>query len=518
MEEPHTAERDVTRRGLLGVAAAAGAALAAGRRPDQAEARKRRTRRRRRAKHVDVVVVGAGLAGLTAARELRKRGRKVIVVEARGRVGGRTYTKHVHGVAVDVGGQWLKTKPSVYGPIQGEIYGLAKELGIPTFPTYYEGNNVLYRNGHRSTYDPDIAQELPPDSTLPEIVTVFVKADNLAAGYSAAAGSPKTGPGIPTDDPWTSPRALEFDGQTVETWKQNNLTSKAARDLLDLGVEAVLACEPRDVSMLWFLFYVASAGSLENLISTRQGAQESRFVGGSMQVSQRLAKRVGRRRVYLQSPARRIRQSKRRVKVESDRVTVYAKRAIVAVPPALADQIDFRPGLPALRAQLLQRFPMGSVFKVQAFYDKPFWRDDNLTGFTISDQGPCRLTFDNTPRDGKPGVLLGFVEGQAARDLVAQPAAERKRLVLECFARYFGDKALHATDYVEQNWLAERWSRGCYVGFTPPGVLIDYGPELRRPFGRIHWAGTETATQWAGYMDGAVQSGKRAAGEVNARL
>src|SRR4051794_6405989 len=208
MEERERQDSNLTRRGLLG--AAAGAAAAAGL-PVEAEAR---GRRRKRAKHVDVVVVGAGLAGLTAARELRKRGKKVLVVEARGRVGGRTYTQKVRGVHVDVGGQWLKTRPSAYGPTQAEIFALAKELGIKTFPSYYSGDNVLYRDGRRSTYDPDIAQELPPDESLPEILTVFIKTDNLAAGYSALAGSAKTGPGIPVDEPWTSPRAVEFDSQT----------------------------------------------------------------------------------------------------------------------------------------------------------------------------------------------------------------------------------------------------------------------------------------------------------------
>jgi monoamine oxidase len=166
----------------------------------------------------------------------------------------------------------------------------------------------------------------------------------------------------------------------------------------------------------------------------------------------------------------------------------------------------------------MQRFPMGSVVKVHALYDTPFWREDGLTGFALSDTGPVKLTFDNTTPADKPGVLLGFIEGQEARDFVTKPAAERRRLVLESFARYIGDRALHPIDYVEQNWLAERWSRGCYVGFAPPGVLTGYGPRLREPDGRIHWAGTETATQWAGYMEGAVQSGKRAAGEVLARL
>jgi monoamine oxidase len=467
---------------------------------------------------VDVVVAGAGLAGLTAARELRKRGRKVIVVEARDRVGGRTYTKHVNGVAVDVGGQWIKTTPSSYGPTQAEITALAKELGIRTFRTYYQGNNVYFRDGQRTTYDPKLAQELPPDQSFPEVAALVVEADALATGTSAGAGTPKTGPGVSPSEPWSSPRAQEFDGQTVETWKLDNVKTERARDLLDLGVEAVFACEPSELSLLYFLFYISAAGSLENLIGTQTGAQESRFVGGSQQVSRELARRVGRKRIYLSSPVRRIRQSSRRVKVESDRVTVYAKRAIVAIPPALADQVDFRPALPGPRAQLLQRFPMGSVLKCQAIYDKPFWRDDNLTGFAISDRGPCKLTFDNSPVDGKPGVLIGFVEGQEARNLSVKPAAERRQLVLESFARYFGDRALRPTAYVEQNWLEERWSRGCYVGFTAPGVLTSYGPALREPNGRIHWAGTETATRWVGYMDGAVQSGKRVAGEVLARL
>jgi monoamine oxidase len=442
----------------------------------------------------------------------------VAVLEARDRVGGRTYTKTARGTFVDVGGQWIKTEPSTYGPTQAEITALARELGISTFKTYYSGDNVLYRDGQRSTYDPDVAQELPPDSTLPEIVTVFVKTDNLATGASALAGSPKTGPGISPDAPWSSPRAGEFDGETVETWKRDNLTSKAAKDLLDLGVEAVLACEPGDVSLLWFLFYVASAGSLENLISTRQGAQESRFVGGSQEVSKRLAERVGRKRVYLRTPVRQIRQSRRRVKVKSDRVTVYAKRAIVAIPPALTDRIDFRPALPQLRAQLVQRFPMGSVLKCQAIYDTPFWRDDGLTGQATSNVGAVRVTFDNTPPSGRPGVLLGFIEGAAARDYQRRSAAQRKAAVLNAFATYFGEAARHPRNYFEMNWTHEAWTRGCYEGYLPPGALTAHGTALRAPFKRIHWAGAETSDYWYGYMDGAVRSGQRAAAEVLAAL
>ena len=510
------ADGSLTRRQALGAAAVGAAGVAA---PDAAEAARRRKRRRRR-RRVDVAVVGAGLAGLTAARQLRRAGKTVVVLEARDRVGGRTLTRTVRGVPVDVGGQWIKTKPSAYGFAQERITRLAAELGVRTFPTYFEGDNVYYRDGEATRYDPALAQELPPDPlALTETAAVIVQADRMATGASAGAGTPKTGPGISPEQPWSSPRAAEYDGQTVETFKLDNVQAKRARDLLDLGVQAVLACEPRDVSLLYFLFYIASADSLENLISTPAGAQESRFVGGAQQISARLARQVGRRNVILGSPVRRIFHERRRARVESDRTTVYAKRVIVAIPPALAGRIDYRPALPALRDQFTQRVPMGSVLKCQAVYDRPFWRAEGLTGMTLSDRGPVKLTFDNSPPGANgPGVLLGFVEGTEARRLGTLPAAERRRQVLASLARYFGSAASSPIDYVEKDWGSERWSRGCYVGYMPPGVLLDYGRALREPRGRIHWAGTETATRWAGYMDGAVQSGERAAREALAQL
>ena len=505
-------EGGISRRDLLGAATAGGAAAAL---PGGAEARKRGVRRRGpRKRRARVVVVGAGLAGLSAARKLVEAGvGSVLVLEARDRVGGRTFTQTVAGVPFDVGGQWIKTQAGVYGFAQERITALAKSLGIETFRSYYQGENVYYRDGERTRYDPAAAQELPPDQSFPEVAAAIVQADSLATGTSAGAGTPKTGPGVSTDAPWGSSRAGEFDGQTVETWKQANLASKRAKDLLDLGVVAIMACEPRDVSLLWFLFYIASADSLENLISTPQGAQESRFVGGAQQVSARMASALGKR-VIRRSPVRRIVQGRRGVRVESDRATVSTQRVILAIPPALAGEIDYRPQLPGNRAQLTQRFPMGSVIKCQAMYDRPFWRDEGLTGWAISDQGPVRLTFDNSPPSGSPGVLLGFVEGQDARHLTDLSAGERRAGVLDSFARYFGERARSPVEYVEHNWLEERWSRGCYVGFTPPGVLTGYGPTLRTPVGRLHWAGTETATRWAGYMDGALQSGERAATEV----
>jgi monoamine oxidase len=466
-----------------------------------------RKKPRRRQVKAEVAVVGGGLAGLTTARRLVQKGvGDVVVIEARERVGGRTFTQHKHGTWVDVGGQWIKTKTSSYGPSQARIAALAKEVGVGTFPTYYpdDGKDVGYEGGVRQTYPWQPTAELPPSPSLLDAATAILKLDQIAGEVGSKA-------------PWKAAKAAEYDGQTFETWVRANTTSDYGRRVLTLGAEAILACQPRDVSLLYLAFYIASAGTLENLISTPLGYQESRFVGGSQQVSIKVAHALGTR-VIRNSPVFRIEQSKNGVSIESRHAVVSCKRAVVAIPPALQGDIRFAPVLPPLRAQLLQRFPMGSVIKANVFYDRPFWRDDGLTGFTISDQGPCRVTWDNSPPSGKPGVLLTFFEGEAARHFTNRSPAERRAAAVDCLARYFGPKAKKPVDYVEHDWLRERWSRGCYVGIMPPGVMLDYGHTLRPPIGRLHWAGTETATRGAGYMDGAVQSGERAAAEVLARL
>ena len=247
------------------------------------------------------------------------------------------------------------------------------------------------------------------------------------------------------------------------------------------------------------------------------GAQDSRFVGGSQLVSIRAAKTLGKR-VLLSQPVRRIAQGRGGVTVYTDTLTVKGKAVIVTGPPSLTALIRYEPDLPALRAQLLQRFPQGSAIKVEAVYPRPFWRDHGLAGQVTSDTGPIKLTYDNSPPDGSPGVLLGFVEGHEARVFGTLSAAERRRQALACFVRYFGAQAAHPKSYIEMNWSAEPWTRGCYGGYAPPGVLTDYGHALRAPVGRIHWAGAETSDYWNGYMDGAVRSGERAAREALAEI
>jgi monoamine oxidase len=290
-----------------------------------------------------------------------------------------------------------------------------------------------------------------------------------------------------------------------------------------VATQTVWGAEPREMSLLYVLAYVAGAGNAEvagsvlRLITTPGGAQESRFVGGSQRVPQLVAKKLGAQ-VVLRSPVRRIEQGRGRVVVTSDRMVVEAREVIVAVPPVLAADIHYAPALPRAHRTLLKKLLPGSLTKWEAVYDTPFWRDQGLSGQTASDVGPAAACFDNTPPGGSPGILFGFIGGDPGRTFLKLSAADRRRQVLDNFVTYFGDEARNPRTSFEMSWNQEHWTRGCPVGHTGRNILHRYGLALRKPVGRVHWAGTETATYWNGYMDGAVRSGERAAKEVLAAL
>lgn len=446
---------------------------------------------------VDVVVVGAGLSGLVAAREVKRQGRSVLVVEARDRVGGRLLNHELaDGSVIEAGGAFV-------GPTQDHILALADELGVKTFKEYVEGENVYVKNGSASTYTGTV----PPD---PEILADAALLQTQIDQWAAE---------MPVDAPWAHPRAAEWDAQSVDGWIRGNTLNPATRDLFLCYLQAALGTDGADTSLLFLIWYIAASGNettvgtFERSSGTAGAAQDSRFVGGSGLIPQRLARQLGDR-VALNAPVRRITQTSSHVDVSTDRGTVRAKRVIVACPPATILGIDWFPMLPPRRQQLLTRMPMGALMKCDAVYEKPFWREKGLSGSGLSNEGAVRTAFDNSPADAAVGVLLTFVGGSVWDRYGNQSQAKRRQAVLEGFAAMFGEEALHPIEYTEHDWTHDRWTLGSPVAVQVPGAITAYGDQIRKPFRRVHWAGTETSTYWCGYMDGAVRAGERAAQEV----
>ena len=494
----------ISRRRLLGTGAAASAGAVLGAAPEAlAGSAKPRHKRRRRA---DVAIVGAGFAGLTAARELERRGHSTIVLEARDRVGGRVLNAEIGG------GEVTERGGTFAGPTQDRVIALGEKLGVGLFNTYDTGENLYIANGSRLRFsDSSFTGSAPPDPTiLPDLIQFVTRLDEMSKE-------------VPVDAPWSAPKAAEYDAQTLQQFVDENTVTPQFKNLASIATRPIFGAEPREISLLYVLFYIASSGNEQNVgtfernFNTRDGAQMYRFVGGSQVICKRIARKLGRS-VVLESPVRGIVQERGGITVHSDRMEVRAKRAIVAVPPVLTGKIDYDPVLPDDRVDLIDHFPQGNLTKAACVYPRPFWRDDGLTGQVLYENGPISASFDDSPEDGGKGVVFGFIGGDQARSFAKLKPKQRRRAVIANYVEFFGSQAAEPSKYIETAWKAETWTRGCPVGIPGLGQLSANGPALRRPVGRIHWAGTETSDYWAGYMDGAVRSGERAAAEVLERL
>lgn len=442
--------------------------------------------------HVDVVVIGAGLAGLSAARRLTREGRTVAVLEARDRVAGRNLgATFANGVSVEMGGQWV-------GPTQDAVLALIEELGLQTFRSFDTGDAVTYYDGVPHRYSDETFGLAPADAA---------EAGRVWAAVTVTAES------VDLRTPWTTTGADELDRKTFDQWLVGETDNAVVIRFFRLLVPALFSAESHELSLLHFLYYMKSGTSLETLVATTGGAQESRVVGGAHRISERLAAELGTA-VQLNTVVTGITQTDDGVVVAFDGGELSADHAVVALPPTLAGRLRYSPPLPAARDALTQQFPAGSVIKVNIAYDKPFWRAEGLSGFVMSLDDAFSVVLDNSPEDASCGVLVGFLEGRHARSAAELSAAERRERVLADLVKYFGARAAEPIEVLEQDWNAEEFTRGCYGGRLGAGVWTNYGRAVSAPVGRIHWAGAETSDVWNGYMDGAVRSGYRAAAEI----
>ncbi|KAI6079505.1 Amine oxidase [flavin-containing] B [Aix galericulata] len=404
-------------------------------------------------------------AGLSAAKLLTESGLNVVLLEANDRVGGRTFT--VRGKSYPFKGAF----PPLWNPL-----------------AYLDYNN-LWR-------------------TMDEM-----------------------GKEIPNEAPWKAPHAEEWDKMTMQDFIDKICWTNAAKSFATLFVNVDVTSEPHEVSALWFLWYVKQCGGTARIFSTTNGGQERKFVGGSGQISEKIMERLGSR-VKLRKPVVRIDQSGENVVVETlDHELYEGKYVISAIPPALGLKIHFNPPLPPMRNQLINRIPMGSVIKCIVYYKETFWRKKGYCGtMMIEDEDAAiGLTLDDTKPDGSFPAIIGFILARKCRRLTNLTKEERKTRLCELYAKVLGsEEALHdfvlslselmsvlqPVHYEEKNWCEEQYSGGCYTAYFPPGIMTQYGRVLRQPIGRIYFAGTETATEWSGYMEGAIQAGERAAREI----
>lgn len=448
----------------------------------------------------EVVVVGAGLSGLTSARRLAEQGVDVAVIEAKDRVGGRVARADlVPGKTIELGGRFT-------GPGMDDVFALAQEVGVDRFDAYMEGDAIWCYDGEPTRFDWDAGIPLSRLGEQ-EYRDALGELDRLARTVNPAA-------------PWEAPRARQLDLMTFETWLEGNFTDSAARHALALDLVVFFSTAAVRTSMLHVVSFIAAMeGGTDGLAN----GERFRFVGGPFEIAHRVAAALGDR-VHVGHPVRWLDWSDAGVTVHAEALEIRASRAIIAMSPADAPSIEFRPILPPQRSILHKLGQGGGGSANMMVYSEPFWRDEGLSGSSVGNH-PCGTwTRDCSPPDGSPGVIVTFMIRECPPGLpwgvppeIMATEASRRQGMTEALGQAFGPKALSPIDYIEQDWHDVPFTNGCQFAM-PPGLFTQTGAAFSDPIGPLHWSGTETAARYQMWMNGAVQSGERAASEVLARL
>lgn len=484
----------------------------------------------------DVVVIGAGPSGLMAARTLKAQGLNVCVLEARARVGGRTWNgkvKDADGVEhfIELGGQWIS-------PDQTRLIELVSELGLGTFPRYREGKSVYVSpDGTRHVYQ----EEFPVSPTTAEEMDMLIRElDQLTSEIDPAS-------------PWAHPRAKELDSISFRSWLEQLSSDTEAIDNVSIYVASGMLTKPAHTfSVLQAALMAASAGSFSNLVD-EDFILDKRVVGGMQSVSLAMAQELGDA-VILDSPVRRLEWATPdpdtadplngvladvrngvpnngapgNVTAYSDKAIVSARYAVLAIPPNLYNRIDYVPPLPRDQQIVHQHISMGLVIKVHAVYPTPFWREEGLSGTGFGGGHLVQEIYDNTNygencASGEPhkedpyGTLVGFVSDVYAEDMWHLSASERKKRILEAMSMYLGPKTMKPIAFYLSDMAAEEWTRGAYATSYDLGGLSRWGHLQNQPTGPIYYSCSDIAAEGYQHVDGAIRMGEHVAHAIAAR-
>lgn len=475
-----------TRRQLLGaggvVASVALAACSTTSRPVAT------TRRR-------VVVIGAGLSGLTTALALRADGWDVTVLEARERVGGRVHTLYrpfADGIHVEAGGESIDTD-------HVQIQALARHyrLGLAARPADKLTTAAVWRNGARGVLQAEAGAN---PAMLADYAT-------FAAGLQTLAGD------LDPEHPELAPNAAALDAQSLQHYADTQSLDPAAALLVQSDYRGNFNAQFDQISLLFALQQAASGASF-----AQSGAERYRIAAGNSALPEAMAADLGGA-VHLGVPVSHIEQHPWGVRVHAGPAGTApfdGARLVLAAPPPGLRGITFTPALPTELAAMIGGLNLGHALKVSTEYRSRFWRVEGLSGFTITDL-PFGIAWESTDSapggPDRPGVLTQFVTGDAAARGASLAPAPRISSFQQQLDQVYPEGDAHRSGVsTTMAWANERYTGGGYAVYAP-GQLTRFWPLLRVAHGAMWFAGEHTEAN-AGYMESAVRSGHRVASAI----